>query len=170
MTLTQSTLNSPSAIYQHRANPERARQQNTWLRHYWYQVICSISICGSTFSPRLDKYEICSKTANLLKTVALLHLWHMDFRLPPEQEYYLRVWRKTEGIIVCALLILMLLSATKLRALWSHCSYNTKKVKIISLTEWTDALKAHKSFIGGGVWIKFCKLEIIHILQKVLKQ
>lgn len=41
--------------------------------------------------PRLDKYEICSKTANLLKTVALLHLWHMDFRLPPEQEYYLRV-------------------------------------------------------------------------------
>lgn len=91
MTLTQSSLNSPSGIYQHQANPEKAWQQNTWL-----SVICSISICGSTFSPRLDKHEICNKTANiLLRMVALLRLWHMDFRLPPEQEYYLRVWRKT---------------------------------------------------------------------------
>lgn len=49
--------------------------------------------------------------------VALLNLWHMDFRLPSEQEYYLRVSRKTEETTACALLILMLLSATELRAL-----------------------------------------------------
>lgn len=133
---------------------------------------CSISICGAIASPRLDKNEICRKTANiLLRMAALLHLWHMDFRLFPQQEYYLRIWRKTEETTVCALLILMLLSATKLRALWSHCSYNTKKFRIISLIEWTDVPKTHKSFIRRCVWIKFCKLlEIIHILQKVLKQ
>lgn len=171
MTLSQSALNSPSGIYQHQANRESAWQQNTWMRHYWYHLICSTSICGFVFSPRLDKDGIRSKTATILKMVVLLHLWYMDFRLPAEQKYNPGVWRKTDETTVCALLILMLLSATKLRVPGSHCSYNTKMFKIISLIEWTEAWKTHKYFIGRGVRIKFCKLlETIHILQKVLEQ